>query len=690
MRANVSISGETLRDAKIVTNVPYASSAYRHDIEGLRALAVTPVILYHAHMFCPGGFVGVDVFFVISGYLITKIIQREFEHGRFTLMSFYQRRIRRIFPALFVLFAISSAFACVLLLPDELRTYGRSLMASVAFASNIFFRSKIDYFDATSEDQPLLHIWSLAVEEQFYIFWPLILVAMNIYVTEKTKTLTLVTILVVSLVYGEFLVHYSPEAAFYMMPSRAWELLLGALMATSSVSNCLARMPRRAADLASIVGVLLISFAIVAYDSNTPFPGLAGLAPCVGAALVIAAGEFGPTLGGRLLSLSPFAFIGRISYSLYLWHWPILVFAHLYLGRDLHLDEKCWLIPLIVVAACMSWRFVEEPFRNFLVAASDGRAWLTGGVAAGFVVASAGAVIVFCDGFPNRVQARTREIVRVRAEAEAFQLSPCLARRASLPPIEGCLLGQASRDANYDVILWGDSQAAQLAPALATLGQRIGFTAREITKAGCAPLPGVRFFPEHELRLECPDFNKAAMDAILNHSPGTIILAGWWDEYATGGLLVAAGSTQPSVAQSRQEFIATVKDTVHALTSAGHHVIVVAQAPIPNGNPIDCIERARLIGRSVSNCAVTGAVFAEADSRVKNVLRSALETEPDAQLVFPFEHLCDAQECRIFTEQGNFVYLDAAHLSAAGAELVGVSLKAALTDSRRLHEAATR
>jgi peptidoglycan/LPS O-acetylase OafA/YrhL len=677
---------ETFRDALVVPNPSYASLAYRHDIEGLRAFAVMPVILYHAHMFCPGGFVGVDIFFVISGYLITKIIQKESERGSFTLMTFYQRRIRRIFPALFVMFAISSGFACVLLLPNELRTYGMSLMSSAAFASNFFFSNQIGYFDPTSEEQPLLHIWSLAVEEQFYIFWPLIVVAMKLYAPEKIKTLALVAVLVVSLGYGEFLVQHSPKAAFYMMPSRAWELLLGALLATSFVANRLERIPRLAADLTSILGVLLIGFAIFAFSSNTPFPGLAGLVPCVGAVMVIGAGEFKPTLGGRLLSLWPFAFIGLISYSLYLWHWPLLVFARLYLGRDLSLDETCWLISLILVAACLSWLFVERPFRSYRIAPSDGRAWVPCGLAAGFVAASAGALIVYYDGFPSKVQARTREIVRVRAEAEAFQLSPCLARHASLPPIEGCLLGQESRDGNYDVILWGDSHAAQLAPALATLGQKMGFTAREITKAGCQPLPGMRFFPEDESNRDCPDFNTAAMNAILNHTRGTIILAGMWHGYAWGNNLLLEGSAQPSAELSRQRFITTIKNTVHALTLAGHRVIIVGAIPVPDGNPVNCLERSGLIliGRNDSKCAASFAVRAETDSKVKHLLQSALETEPDARLVFPFEQLCGAQECRIFTQKGDFVYMDKMHLSAAGAQLVGVSLGVALSDSRPL------
>lgn len=332
--------------AKIFGYVPFASSAYRADIEGLRALAVIPVILYHARLFSPGGFVGVDVFFVISGYLITKIITSHLRCGHFTLAGFYQRRVRRIFPALFLMFAVSSAFAYLLLLPHELMQFGKSLIASAAFVSNVFFSSQSDYFDVASEQKPLLHVWSLAVEEQFYILWPLIVVALNKKAGEKGTLLFCVIVSFTSLLYGEYFVHQAPTAAFYLLPARAWELALGALLAMFINFGWFRQTPRYVADIASIVGIALICVAIFSYDEVMPFPGFAALVPCVGAALVIGAGESRTTLGGRLLSLPPFALIGRISYSLYLWHWPILVFSHIYLGRELRFDEKCWALSL--------------------------------------------------------------------------------------------------------------------------------------------------------------------------------------------------------------------------------------------------------------------------------------------------------------------------------------------------------
>lgn len=666
--------------------VPYAPPAYRTDIEGLRALAVTTVILYHARLSNPGGFIGVDVFFVISGYLITKIIVSDIQSAHFTLPAFYQRRIRRIFPALFVMFAISSAFACLLLLPEELVNFGKSLMASAAFVSNVFFRSQIDYFDAASEQKPLLHVWSLAVEEQFYIFWPLILIVLNKKAGEQKKIWICAALFCVSLLYSEYLVRHKPHAAFYLLPARAWELALGALLAMSF--GRLRRAPRYAADLASLAGIFLICFAIFAFDTITPFPGLAALVPCAGAALVIGAGESGSTLGGRLLSLPPISFLGRISYSLYLWHWPILVFAQIYLARVLHLDEKAWALSLTVFMAYLSWRFVEEPFRTMRIGAFGARQWVSGGLAAGIAAVCVGALFVAYEGFPSRVQSGLREIANARAEAKAFQLSPCLVRGPVPPLAEACLLGQPSPEMTYDVILWGDSHAAQLAPALEALGRRLNFTARQITKAGCAPLPGLRFFPEHEMRRECPEFNKAVLETILNHRPGTVILAGWWDAYASGGLLVSESLARPSIAESRHAFVASIRNTVRALTQAGHRVIIIGQVPTPNGNPINCIERTLMAARYASACTATGGSRAEVDSRVNALLRLAVENQSGVQIVFPFDWLCDVRECKILTRQGDYIYMDEAHLSAAGANLLNEGIEAGMIASGRRSEAA--
>jgi peptidoglycan/LPS O-acetylase OafA/YrhL len=650
-----------------------------------------PVILCHARLSCPGGFIGVDVFFVISGYLITKIILAELGAGSFSLTGFYARRIRRIFPALFLLLAAASAAAYLLLLPYEMIAFGQSLIASAAFVSNVFFSGEIGYFDITAAQKPLLHLWSLAVEEQFYIFWPLILLACHKNAGGKGAFFFCALLVCISLLHSEYLVHHARRAAFFLMPARAWELGTGALLAMGAGLGLLRHIPRRAADWASLAGIVLIATAIVSYDGFTTFPGKAALLPCLGAALIIAAGAQQTTLGGRLLALPPFALIGRISYSLYLWHWPILVFAQIYLGRELQWEEKCWALLLTAFAAYLSWRFVEEPFRRIPVAARSARAFAGGGAAAGLAFACAGWGMVSYDGFPHRIEAANSEIAKVRADHAAFARLPCLMWDANVPPVAGCLVGQQSTEGNYDVVLWGDSHSAQFAPVLDALGKRLNFTARVISKAGCGPLPGMQFTQEAITIKACPEFNASVLQTVLNHSPGIVVLACRWDVYATGAWLVAeSSSARPSVAESLNTFISTLRNTIRTLTQAGHRVVIVGLVPVPTGDSVNCIQRIQLTGRDASECAATSASRAETDSKVNALLQLAAGSLPNVAIVYPFERYCNAQACPILTADGRFVYMDGSHLSPAGASLLGADLEAQIASLLRQRQAAIR
>jgi peptidoglycan/LPS O-acetylase OafA/YrhL len=556
----------------------------------------------------------------------------------------------------------------------------RTTLLAAAFVSNVFFSSEIGYFDTAAEQKPLLHVWSLAVEEQFYIFWPLVLLVLYNKAGRKGTFFLCALLAGVSLLHSEYLVHEARSAAFYLMPSRAFELGIGALLSLGSEFAFLRQIRRRAADGASLAGIALICAALFLFDDHTPFPGKAALLPCLGAALVIAAGARQATLGGRLLSLRPVTFIGRISYSLYLWHWPVLVFAHLYLGRELHLGEKCWVLLAMALAAYLSWRFVEEPFRKLPVSTRSARGLIGGGAAAGLAFACAGALVVTDYGFPRRVEADSGEIAKVRSEHTAFAKSPCLMWLGAIPPVEGCLLGQPSAGTDYDVVLWGDSHALQLAPVLHALGKKLNFTARIITKAGCAPLPGVHFFPEDNIFLKaCADFNNAAMQAILQRSKGIIILAGRWELYATGGFLVSDVPAMPQVGESLNYFITTVRNSIFALTRAGHRVVIVGQVPLPAGDPLDCVERIKMmIGQDASECVAASASWAVVDSKVNSLLQQAAGSIPGVGIVYPFERYCNAQECPIFTADGHFIYMDNSHLSPTGASLLSADIEAQL------------
>ena len=317
---------------------------HRRDIDGLRALAVMPVVFFHAGLTgFHGGFVGVDIFFVISGYLITSIIVTSFDGGRNSLAWFYERRIRRILPA-FVAMVIATTVAGVILLPPlDLADFGLSALTAAGFSSNIFFSNSVDYFAGPKYMMPLLHTWSLGVEEQFYILWPFLLLACYRIGLRRGGVILLAAFIVAcSLTYAQAAMTTTGSAGvFYLPQARVWELMLGAILAFHLVPKIAPLWLRNALGL---LGVGLILFAITQFSSTTPFPGVWALFPCLGAALIIHTGQNGDTIVSKALSFGVFVFIGLISYSLYLWHWPIFAFAQNYWEHPFNSGEAVILI----------------------------------------------------------------------------------------------------------------------------------------------------------------------------------------------------------------------------------------------------------------------------------------------------------------------------------------------------------
>ena len=661
--------------------------SYRADVDGLRAMAVVPVILFHAGLGCPGGYVGVDVFFVISGYLITKIIERDLEQKRFSVMKFYQRRVRRIFPALFAMFLVCVGVGVYLLPPAELRDLGKTLIAAAGFCSNILFSRHAGYFDTSSAFQPLLHTWTLSVEEQFYIFWPWMLAAMSLGLLMKWKLPVLAVIALGSLLLSVYWVNHLPNAAFYLLPSRAWELALGAMLSIAPVPRLLERVPRRVADVASLLGLAMLVVAIVGYDGLTPFPGFAAMLPCAGAALVIAAGEGGGTPGGRILSLPPLAWTGLISYSLYLWHWPILAFARILFNRELRTWECVGLVGLIFVVAWMSWRFVETPFRNARTAVGSSRPWVLGGLTTSVVFIGIGAVLFLSGGLPERSPEVARWVDEQEKEADTVLMhSPCLVWGAALPPVQGCLFGAGTFNTNtlgaslldrdgealgYSVVLWGDSHAAHLAPALEEIGEHLGVTIREISKAGCPPLPGIRFFPANAMTMDCPAFNGAVLNEILGDKQiRVVVLAARWIALAEGKMAMPMTGLNRNASDSRQLFIWSLEKTIEALVKSGRQVVIVGQVPEPGVNPVACLGRARFHHWSETPCvAMSAKRVAEVEAVVNQSLSAAVNGNAGVHVVHLYELLCGEERCEI-ARGGQLLYWDGTHLSVAGARWI--------------------
>ncbi len=334
---------------------------YRKEIDGLRALAVIPVILFHAGFeWISGGYIGVDIFFVISGYLITTILLKEQEQGTFSIINFYERRARRILPALFLVLLVCLPFAWFWLLPHELKDFGKSLLAVVTFVSNILFWLETDYFTADTELIPLLHTWSLAVEEQFYIIFPLFLA----FFARKNKGVLVAIIsfiALMSLALTEWGWRYFSEANFYLIPTRAWELMIGALTALYLFYK---PQPQGfICHLGSVLGLVLIVLALFFLDKNIPFPSVYALAPTIGTALIILFAN-NTTWVNKLLSLKLFVMIGLLSYSAYLWHQPLFVFARAYYMDTPSLSIMAILSIVSILMAYISWRYVEAPFRD--------------------------------------------------------------------------------------------------------------------------------------------------------------------------------------------------------------------------------------------------------------------------------------------------------------------------------------
>ena len=478
--------------------------SYRPDIDGLRAIAVLSVLAYHLRIGpVRGGFVGVDIFFVISGYLISAIILKDLAVEKFSIANFYARRIRRIFPALVVALLGTAILAYFYFLPTELVGFSKSLLAAVFSTSNIYFCTQSGYFSAPIETQPLIHTWSLAVEEQFYLFLPLFLVLAYRHFRQRLR-LTVILIALLSFIVSAVGAFAFPISTFYLPHTRAWELLLGVLISLEVFPEIRTTALR---NILTAVGIVLICAGIFGISSTTPFPGLTALAPCVGTALVIHAGRSGRSLVGRVLSFKPVVFIGLISYSLYLWHWPIIVFqgmeSILTSGVSVRVT-KLICIAVSIVAATLSWKFVELPFRRDNKSFSRGLLFKLASATA-VLIAAVGLSAVVSRGFPSRYPQKAVQVASyLDYDSTAyFRDGTCFissSYKASDYDARKCLQQDPSKK-NY--LLFGDSHAAQLWYGLAhALG---GVNVLQATASGCKPT------------VEQPLFTGATCETLMNY-----------------------------------------------------------------------------------------------------------------------------------------------------------------------------
>lgn len=624
---------------------------FRRDIQGLRALAVLPVVVFHAFPdLLPGGFVGVDIFFVISGYLITRILHQELQDGRFSIAGFYVRRVRRLFPALYLMLFATMLLGLIMLPPQELRELAKTCIATVGFVANFLFYNLSGYFDGQSELKPLLHTWSLAVEEQFYLIFPLALLA-----AWRVRPRWLPALLwgAAALSLGWSMVELGRDAsrAFYYPAPRAFELLIGAIVAVGAIPK-IQHQPIR--DALSLLGMALIMGSLLLLSDQQPFPGLLALPPCIGAALVLAAGEEGESLGGRVLGLSPLVLIGSLSYSLYLWHWPALVFGRYMALRPLTAPEAIAAVAVAFALAWASWRYVESPVLKWRL---PHKPVLIGGAALMAATAALAAAVVLNQGLPQRLDPAGRTMVAAAGDSSRFRAACHSGEHDVIPYARLCTFGDPQ--AKPTTALWGDSFGAELVVAMGENLAREKRSVLQITASGCPPALG--YNPKR--RPGCAAYN-AERFAELTADPRVrevVLVVNYL------GFMVDSPDQQVALLDG-------IERTAQALHAQGKALSLVYAIPrMPFVAPT-ALAMERLRGGDPAGFGQQRDDFNRRDAIVSARL-DRIVRETGAERIVPARKLCGARLCPAYKPGAGVLYFDHAHLSIAGARYLLAGVK---------------
>lgn len=632
----------------------------------MRAVAVIAVVLFHFGVpGFTGGFVGVDVFFVISGYLITSIIWNQRQAGRFSFVEFWARRARRILPALFVMIIAVLAVGWFLLAPKDYEELGRSVRYQVLFVSNILFMRQDGYFDVASDLKPMLHTWSLAVEEQFYIIFPLLLTLLSSRL--KHWRMALFGVLLVSFGLSVWAVSHHPEKAFFLLPMRAWELLAGAMLAVAPKQAW--RLKPMAAQLLSLLGMGMILLAVFGYNKSTPFPGAAALLPVLGVVLLIFANGHRETVVGQFLSSRLMVGFGLISYSWYLWHWPVFVFSSYARVEEPSALDSAGLILLTLVLGYLSWKFVETPLRERRLLAGR-RPILLAGALGVLVLALAGQTLRWTDGLPWRLSDQALQYAKGREWRP--ELMACLADDKTPDDKLFCHYGVEKMP--RQAMVWGDSHATALIPVFDDGAKAHGVSVILASSPGCIPVEGL----EHDAR--CARFNRRVEAGLGEQSVSDVVLVARWSLYLYGdvkgdlGHVLRTPDGQYDRAAAEQRLAEGLRARVAQLRAGGHRVWLVKEVPLQTFSPPYRLTRLAMLDRPVDD---VGLAVAEHHKRQVFIsqLFAQLAKDPAVRVVDPAPKLCDENGfCR--AELGGYsLYTDDNHLSEVGARFVAPILE---------------
>ena len=654
---------------------------YRTEIDGLRAISVLGVIFYHAGFSSiSGGFAGVDVFFVISGYLIGGQILKELAAGQFSYRSFYGRRARRILPALFVVTLVSALLGYFILLPQDYRYFFGAAFTSLLSVSNFWFMDQIDYFNPQAALDPLVHTWSLGVEEQFYLFAP-ILLGVTWFRFRRLLVFLVAFLMLASFGLTLALSSSAPMFTFYMLPTRAWELFAGILVAIAFGKPWWVVCKKWHGQL-SMLGLLVLLIGIVFKPSGVAWPGFWTIIPVIGTLLVLLFGQAN-SIARTVLSLAAMRALGVISYSAYLWHQPILSFLEYQHNMPASLIGRLAVVFLVFGVAALSWRFIEQPFRTGRLTRVWG--WGVMFVMAVMIVAMSISGHV-TKGFPSRIPQEIRTFLDTVQTTGAYNKRCILSRRdvETTDFGDSCIIGSANPPS---VALWGDSHAAAIADAMSDELQYQGRSAKTFMLSSCLPIPELINHSQNR-QSQCPAFNARVQSYILaNDSIKYVVLFATWDSY-----ILRRGYPDMLGFVPDDDFYAypedgdpnmhnvdrlisiqsAFQDLVSSLMAAGKTVILVHSLPRPNIDIPRFFARQAWMGGAIpenSGYPITYAKNQFAESRQILVAFDGESVTGSFITVDPVETFCDEMQCFVIKD-GSVLFLDGNHPSLEGAKLL--------------------
>lgn len=660
---------------------------YRSDIDGLRALAVLSVVIYHVSpQTLPGGFLGVDIFFVISGYLISLIVFREQTAGTFSFADFYARRIRRLFPALAAVLLVTLIFGAFALFADEYRRLGKHAASAIVFLLNFQLMGEAGYFDVASDSKPLLHLWSLSVEEQFYLVWPALLVVLG---RVRWRIGLVIGILIVgSFAFAIYLASRNLDALYFHPLARFWELLLGAALAYYHNRFGINAFPTRIDQpwirhLLSCVGLAAIFSALFLFNGKTPHPSTLTLIPLLGVVLLIATG--GSAVAGRFLALKPIVWIGLISYPLYLWHWPLLSYIRI-MESGAPAKALLWIgAGAAVLLAALTYRFIEQPLRH----PRRVRPALAGLGSTMIVLFLASFGVVASDGLPGRPSVGYVKAAEAQMKREPASDETC---RSLFPPGRAPVYCRQHNPGKQMIGLIGDSHAHVLFPGVSELADKQGYGTLLLANSGCPPFWGAVTGRNAAERQLCAQSIEKIVDAVRNDKRiVSVIIASRGPQYLTGTGFgpVEANYNYPPITteplpieQNKSNpgkiFADGLLNTALQLHQRGIRVSYLLQVPELGVPARNCLGRPLTLTLQTNKCTIGYEVYRDRMQSYRDQVFGLVVTAPFMQTINVEQALCNENGCSGFIDN-QLLYADDNHLSVTGSRRVApIILKAAL------------